>query len=1804
MWSVKQLREKGGPSQVLAAKQAQLQRKAGGAGGVDMSVGFSGSVWVPDEQKVWTVATVLEEKESTLLVRIPGDESGPCEVPRKSVHQYDPSHALDLDDASRMNGMHEAPLLDLLLRRFRQDKIYTNMADVLVSVNPYKKIPLLYEIPLLQMQDDSEDEYEESDGEDDTMVPSSSPLDARPEAMKRRLSKPHVHSVADRAFRYMTEPGQEYEHGKARCLNQSVIITGESGAGKTEASKYVMRYLITAAQVLAGLSSEGPVDAMAKRIEAVLMESNTVLEAFGNAKTLRNDNSSRFGKYIKLQYDATFRLVGARTEHFLLEKSRLVRVDQAERGYHIFYQMCSGALPQDVTAALHLADPTKFRCIAMGGCTALGDEVDDASEFRASQGALATLGFTAAETAAVWRLLAAILHMGNIDFTDLQVGAGAVGGEDQTAMVSGELISLGALEELLGLSGGALAKRVVRRAMVTARGSMHEIPLNSSQAKDNLDGLVKHVYGALFAWVVFKINRCHREQVIEGTKEAAEEDGDSKAAAAAAARAVSASAARSFIGILDIFGFEIMATNSFEQLCINFANEVLQRQFNHHVFVLEQQEYTAEGLDVTSIPFRDNQGIIDLIAKKPLGLMPILEDQGLTGRKAHALNNLTDKKLLDLYHQAHHRNAPHPNYEKPRFENDQFVLRHFAGSVVYDIAGFLEKNNDSLQGDLRILLSESTDPLIRCLVSGEGDAGFEAAALAVENGESLPPPPQATVAAHRRAGFGADAGVDKLASASTVSQTFRKQLESLVEQLSATEPHYIKCIKPNNMKAPSGWSSQLVIQQLRYSGVLEVVRIRREAFPTRITFVEFYRRFGQLINWRARGLAPPETIGADAARAAVLNSALADAARAACAEICAKALESTADYQLGTPKVFLKDDGLDRLRWALQQHYVAGATGIQRVWRGYAARKALQQQDKAAIRVQRIARGFIARCLAKRLAKERRRSREAASVTIQKYARRLLARKWGKAAIQKARADAAAATAIQAMVRGKLARMHLRTAVVAATALQCMARGLAARKTFCSLKTQDRLKREREARKATKMEAWARMVLARKALARSRFAATAIQAAVRGFLARCAFARARAAETRIAAAARGAAARAAYKRSVAGVVLVQALARRLIARRRYARALAAARRIQRAGRAFARNKRLEAAVKALFAEAATGDANGVTAGITDWPELLFVRNRWDAGRTFGSLVHAAAAAGRLDIVALLEPFPEDVYGRDKLGNTCMHYAAGVAHYDLCKYLAKRANMDVEAALAREEAKETEASLLSSRKISSNINVFKQARTARARDVRRIGAVKAKANKGGTGFDESTLLMAGYLKKRRETDSMSRCEGTRGHRLLQVMAGYLNKRCSTDRWIRRWCVLTETHLMYFHKKTDLEPSKAIRLDSAMLKKSEHVDFAFELHTPDLLDKKNREGRLYFQAETEGSLQTWMVPLRMVVGLYQFRHDKRREPMEFLDLAGRRALVRVTNRAGETPLHLAARAREPEAAAARPGGPVAVQQVRQLAAHTCCQLPAREPAAAARSNGPGIVQQVAAWLVENGADPNAQDRRGATALHDAAEHCNAAAAAVLAWKGGDLSLARPADGKSVVDIVKGERELALLMQKHFHPTERAPLLAPPEKLFGFTYLSLLLERTTMASTDALVSPFLSVSVYNGKGQLSEAQQDVVFPCLTRPGYLWWAQTWHMQNPLETLGAGSVIVVELRDQGEAKRARTVSWGVYALDLDDLNTRAETLNMYAAPVDLSLKRLELAEVIIQGEAFLTKGGKRAAPGGPESPPGRHIAG
>lgn len=429
-----------------------------------------------------------------------------------------------------------------------------------------------------------------------------------------------------------------------------------------------------------------------EHIKRVLLDSNNILESFGNSKTVRNDNSSRFGKYIRLQYTQNKVLVSAYTETFLLEKSRLTNgtkssasvVDSGERNYHVLYGMFVGSDSTVSLAALGLdVGYDKFAILCAPGANVI--QHDDAQNFELLCSSMRELGVSNAEMEAIWGLLATILHLGNAEVKTMDVPG--TDGSIAQASTHFPTSTLEKIADSFGVTASAFTQAMtIHLVQLGRRGSITRKILSAEEVSNNINALMKWIYSGLFNWLVKKINFAHCGHA---SNSAAKMDPDP---------------AVNFIGILDIFGFEILKTNSFEQLCINFTNERLQQQFNERVFVYEQLEYEKEGLNWSTISFKDNQNVIDLICKKPSGLLNLLEEHGLMNRKPD------DKALLTSFDQMH--NTKHPCYHKPRFGNDSFIVAHFAGNVTYTIAGFLEKNNDTLQEDLLTLMDSSKNKFL------------------------------------------------------------------------------------------------------------------------------------------------------------------------------------------------------------------------------------------------------------------------------------------------------------------------------------------------------------------------------------------------------------------------------------------------------------------------------------------------------------------------------------------------------------------------------------------------------------------------------------------------------------------------------------------------------------------------------------------------------------------------------------------------------------------------------------------------------------------------------------------------------------------------------------------------------------------------------------------------------------------------------------------------------------------------------------------------------------------------------------
>ena len=775
--------------------------------------------WVPSKEHAWVLTDVVSfvEDEGTIHVVDPENPEGDNLVLKKEdTHLLDPSHLLSHDDLCKMNRLHDAPLLNVLRTRYQNDDIYSTVGDmILVSANPYRRIPGLYENPLryYDMPEEGSQEPENT------------------------ANPPHVFKVANRALHSLINPKKpSQEGGRRRFMNQSIVVSGESGAGKTEASKLVMSYLVEANMEIVKTKTESDstvdLEEIAHKIQKEVVGSNLVFEAFGNAKTVRNDNSSRFGKYIKLQYSDDNMLLSAYTDTFLLEKSRILTCNPGESNYHIFYYMVDGLKDTDPTLAkefgLETASYDQFRVLndSGGGCS-WADRGDE-ENLDSLQVALANVDFTPEEQKEIFRLLAAILHLGNVKVSAASEDSGNISLEGSTMQMKDVAGLLGIEPSILHMK---LTQRIVR---IRGRSSMATKQLNQKEVNNNLNAFIKMIYTGVFSFIVRKINYAHSHP-----------------------DQVAGQQPSKFIGILDIFGFEIFQNNSFEQLCINFANERLQQHFNEHVFVAEQEDYEREGLDGSFITFSDNQDVIDLVTKKPSGLFCIMDDFA-------KVNKTDDTQLLINLNQANE--SKNDRYTKPRLNyQESFVVHHFAGSVTYTIGAdkdsFLFKNNDSLEEGLVEGVQSSENVFFRsvsCYVIGvpredSAEIGYipdltsvrfgeeelesinndETKHLYSKSGKVNDGPPQPPTAA----------GGKQMASSKTISKRFVAQVNRLMATLQVTEPHYIKCMKPNTSKKSGLFEGPLMLEQLRYSGVLEVVRIRREGFPWCNSYVKFYEEF-------------------------------------------------------------------------------------------------------------------------------------------------------------------------------------------------------------------------------------------------------------------------------------------------------------------------------------------------------------------------------------------------------------------------------------------------------------------------------------------------------------------------------------------------------------------------------------------------------------------------------------------------------------------------------------------------------------------------------------------------------------------------------------------------------------------------------------------------------------------------------------------------------------------------------------------------------------------------------------------------
>ncbi|XP_039770672.1 unconventional myosin-VI isoform X1 [Ornithorhynchus anatinus] len=728
-------------------------------------------VWAPHPTDGFQMGNIVDIGPDNLTIESLNQKGKTFLALINQVFPAEEDSGKDVEDNCSLMYLNEATLLHNIKVRYGKDRIYTYVANILIAVNPYFDIPKIY----------SSETIKKYQGKSLGTLP------------------PHVFALADKAFRDM----------KVLKMSQSIIVSGESGAGKTENTKFVLRYLT---------ESYGT----GQDIDDRIVEANPLLEAFGNAKTVRNNNSSRFGKFVEIHFNEKNSVVGGFVSHYLLEKSRICVQGKEERNYHIFYRLCAGA-SEDIREKLHLSSPDNFRYLNRG-CTRffasketdkqilqnrkspeenehlkLGSMkdplLDDHGDFNRMCTAMKKIGLDDAEKLDLFRVVAGVLHLGNIDFEEAGSTSGGCALKNQCSQ------SLENCADLLGLDRDDLRVSLTSRVMLTTaggtKGTVIKVPLKVEQANSARDALAKTVYSHLFDHVVNRVNQCFPFET-----------------------------SSCFIGVLDIAGFEYFEHNSFEQFCINYCNEKLQQFFNERILKEEQELYQKEGLGVNEVHYVDNQDCIDLIEAKLVGILDILDEE-------NRLPQPSDQHFTAAVHQKHkdHFRLTIPRKSKLTVhrnirDDEGFIIRHFAGAVCYETTQFVEKNNDALHMSLESLICESKDKFIREL--------FESSTNNIKDTK-------------QKAG--------KLSFIS-VGNKFKTQLNLLLEKLRSTGSSFIRCIKPNLKMTSHHFEGGQILSQLQCSGMVSVLDLMQGGFPSRAAFHELYNMYKKYLPEKLARLDP------------------------------------------------------------------------------------------------------------------------------------------------------------------------------------------------------------------------------------------------------------------------------------------------------------------------------------------------------------------------------------------------------------------------------------------------------------------------------------------------------------------------------------------------------------------------------------------------------------------------------------------------------------------------------------------------------------------------------------------------------------------------------------------------------------------------------------------------------------------------------------------------------------------------------------------------------------------------------------
>uniref|UniRef100_A0A452F5G7 Unconventional myosin-VI n=1 Tax=Capra hircus TaxID=9925 RepID=A0A452F5G7_CAPHI len=712
-------------------------------------------VWAPHPTEGFQMGNIVDIGPDSLTIEPVGQKGKTFLALINQVFPAEDDSKKDVEDNCSLMYLNEATLLHNIKVRYSKDRIYTYVANILIAVNPYFDIPKIY----------SSDTIKSYQGRSLGTMP------------------PHVFAIADKAFRDM----------KVLKMSQSIIVSGESGAGKTENTKFVLRYLT---------ESYGT----GQDIDDRIVEANPLLEAFGNAKTVRNNNSSRFGKFVEIHFNEKSSVVGGFVSHYLLEKSRICVQGKEERNYHIFYRLCAGA-SEDIRERLHLSSPDNFRYLNRG-CTryfanketdkqilqnrktpehlkagSLKDPLlDDHGDFIRMCTAMKKIGLDDEEKLDLFRVVAGVLHLGNIDFEEAGSTSGGCNLKNKSTQ------SLEYCAELLGLDQDDLRVSLTTRVMLTTaggtKGTVIKVPLKVEQANNARDALAKTVYSHLFDHVVNRVNQCFPFET-----------------------------SSYFIGVLDIAGFEYFEHNSFEQFCINYCNEKLQQFFNERILKEEQELYQKEGLGVNEVHYVDNQDCIDLIEAKLVGILDILDEE-------NRLPQPSDQHFTSAVHQKHkdHFRLSIPRKSKLAVhrnirDDEGFIIRHFAGAVCYETTQFVEKNNDALHMSLESLICESRDKFVREL--------FESS---TNNNKDT----------KQKAG--------KLSFIS-VGNKFKVFVANVLLDFFFSYSSFIRCIKPNLKMTSHDFEGAQILSQLQCSGMVSVLDLMQGGFPSRASFHELYNMY-------------------------------------------------------------------------------------------------------------------------------------------------------------------------------------------------------------------------------------------------------------------------------------------------------------------------------------------------------------------------------------------------------------------------------------------------------------------------------------------------------------------------------------------------------------------------------------------------------------------------------------------------------------------------------------------------------------------------------------------------------------------------------------------------------------------------------------------------------------------------------------------------------------------------------------------------------------------------------------------------